>query len=103
MVCCYAKDSKGTYGVASEQGLSILHWVKSQSFLALQPYHITHYLQLSSIVDARPSGVFQHRPNCTALMPFHFRFPEVKACSVSSHHAVSCMPVYFVILPLVTP
>lgn len=32
MVCCYAKDSKGTYSIASEQGLNIFHWVKSQSF-----------------------------------------------------------------------
>lgn len=59
MMCYYAKDSEGTYGIASEQGLNVLYWVKSQSFLSLQPYHITHYLQLSNAIG-RDSQLYRN-------------------------------------------
>lgn len=64
-----------TWHLRRNRGLTYFSRIKLQSFLALQPYHITHYSPPSSITEIRPSNMFQCPQNCTVLMPLPFSFP----------------------------
>lgn len=92
MVCYYAKDSKGTYSIACKQGLNVLCRVESQSF----PFAILLYYTLLAALEHRSGQTLKRISTLSklyaTLMPFRFRFPEVKMCNVSSYHIVLVCP-----------